>query len=66
MKFKKVIDYKRKRKLAYPPIEDQLDAIWKVFDIVLTDAKKKQLDEDTINILNKIKQIKLRYLKESK
>ncbi|CAN7308893.1 hypothetical protein LJR296_001469 [Cupriavidus necator] len=45
------------RRAAYPPIGDQLDAIWKTFAML----DPAQLDPDTLAMLNLVEAIKSQY-----
>ena len=64
MKAKVYTDYRRARYTEYPRVEDQLDAIWKILDKILTKAKKDSLEEDVINIMEQIKEVKETYPKK--
>jgi hypothetical protein len=51
--------YKEARRLAYPVVEDQLDAIWKALETI-------DLPEEAKSMLAKIKEVKDTYIKEGK
>lgn len=48
--------YKRRRQMEYPPIGDQLDAIWKALNEITENA-------DATQMLERIKEIKAKYVR---
>jgi len=58
-----VLDYRELRRRAYPPIGDQLDAIWKALGY-LQMKKKLNLVAEADDILGAILNVKKRYPKD--
>jgi len=55
-------DYKAKRRAEFPPVDEQLDAIWKELDRRKTGGDT--LDKEANAILEKIKKVKKRHPKK--
>ncbi len=56
--------YKKKRRKEYPPVEDQLDALWKALEAAgLVTEDPAQPENDPRGMLAKIKAIKAKYPK---
>jgi len=66
MKVKVKQNYRKERYKRYPRVEDQLDEIWRIIDKLLTPAKRKRLDDSTINIIQEIQAVKKNIKKDSK
>lgn len=56
MKHNLQVDYRKKRRMDYPSIGDQLDAIWKALD-------GRDLPPETADMLKAIKSVKAKFKK---
>lgn len=54
-------DYQRLRATQYPPIGNQLDALWKLMDVLVTSGRI--VDPDMESMLEQVKLVKSTYPK---